>query len=185
MISQRLSRRSAPSIARQINRAPSPVVAYAAPWLTIMLASMMGGWVMVAQAPIMPPLGFMAMLAWRQLRPGLLPVWAGLPLGLVDDLFSGQVFGSAILVWSITLIVLDVIEARFPWRGFVTDWLVASCFILAYLAAGLAIANHTGGATPLVMMVPQMVLSVLCYPVAGRVVGMIDRWRLTRFRVIG
>ena len=177
MIAERLSRR--------INRAPSPIVAYTVPWLSVMLASMIGGWPMIAQAPIMPPLGFMTLLAWRQLRPGLLPVWAGLPLGIVDDAFSGQVFGSAILLWSITLIALDVIEMRFPWRGFITDWLVASAFILGCLLLGLLIANQTGGATSVLMILPQMLVSVLCYPVIGRMVGLVDRWRLLRFKVLG
>lgn len=185
MIAQRLARRSAKPLARRINRAPSPVVAYTVPWLSIMLASMAGGWMLIAQAPIMPQFGFMVLLAWRQLRPGLLPVWAGLPLGMVDDAFSGQVFGSSILLWSLTLIALDIIEMRFPWRGFVTDWLVACVFLLVCLMLGLLIANQTGGATSLLMIVPQMVVTVLSYPVIGRMVGLIDRWRLLRFRVLG
>ena len=77
------------------------------------MAGKMGpGWLLIASAPVLPPLGFLAFVAWRQLRPGLLPVWAGLPLGLFDDLFSGQPFGTAVMLWSIAAIVLDVIEAR-------------------------------------------------------------------------
>jgi hypothetical protein len=53
------------------------------PWLPI-----------IAPAPVPPPLGFLLLLAWRLLRPGLLPPWAGLPLGLFDDLYSGQPTGS-------------------------------------------------------------------------------------------
>jgi hypothetical protein len=43
----------------------------------------------------------------------LLPVWAGTLLGLFDDMVSGQPMGSAITLWSITMLALDVIEARF------------------------------------------------------------------------
>jgi len=178
----RLSRSGALPIARRISRAPSPLLAYAAPWLTIGLASILPGWPLIAMAPVMPPLGFMTLLAWRQLRPGLLPVWAGFPLGLVDDLFSGQPVGSGMLLWSLTMITLEIIEARFPWRNFLTDWLVASIFILIYIGLGALVAGlHDGWA----ILVPQIGLSVLCYPLVGRSVGWIDRWRLTRFRVVG
>ena len=54
---------------------------------------------------------------WRMLRPGLLPLWAGLPMGLFDDMYSGQPLGSGILLFSLTLIALDLIELRFPWSG--------------------------------------------------------------------
>ena len=69
---------------QRINRAPSPIIAVGLPWLSIILGSMLSTVLVIASAPIMPPLGFLTFLAWRQLRPGLLPIWAGLPLGLVD-----------------------------------------------------------------------------------------------------
>ena len=83
---------------QRINRAPSPVLAVGLPWLSIMVSSIASTILVIASAPVMPPLGFLAYLAWRQLRPGLLPMWAGLPLGVVDDLYSGQPFGSAVLL---------------------------------------------------------------------------------------
>lgn len=171
--------------ARQISRAPSPLIAYAAPWVTVALASCLPGWPLISMAPIMPPLGFMTLLAWRQLRPGLLPVWAGAVLGMVDDLFSGAPFGAAMALWSITMIVMDLIEARFPWRNFLTDWLVAGVFIVAYLALGWVIAGHSGGAIAPALVVPQGLVALLAYPMVGRTVGLIDRWRLMRFRVLG
>jgi rod shape-determining protein MreD len=83
-------------------------------------------------------------------------------------------------IWSVTMITLDVIEARFPWRNFLTDWLVAGLFIAAYLALNWLIAARSGG-----MIAPElMVLALIAYPMVGRTVGLIDRWRLTRFRVL-
>ncbi len=78
---------------------------------------------------MLPPFGFMLLVAWRQVRPGLLPVWAGLPLGLFDDIYSGQPFGSAMLLWSLAMILLELVEARFPWRNFLLDWLVSAVLI--------------------------------------------------------
>ena len=65
------------------------------------------------------------LLGWRMVRPGLLPLWAGAPLGAFDDLVSGQPFGSAILLWSLAMIAIELIETRFPWRGFWQDWFTA------------------------------------------------------------
>jgi len=172
-----------PATAR-INRAPSPVIARAVPWLAIMFGSVLQTLPFIASAPTMPPLGFLFLLAWRQLHPGLLPVWAGLPLGLFDDLYSGQPMGSAMLLWSVALIALDLIEARFPWRSYLMDWLVAAGVILGYLLLSSAIA-HVGDSGPLVtMLAPQLILSVLVFPLAERFIALCDRLRLARFRVL-
>lgn len=169
---------------KRINRAPSPLLARSVPWVSIMLGSLLPGWVVIASAPLVPPLGFMMLIAWRQVRPGLLPVWAGLPLGLFDDLYSGQPLGSAILLWSLAVIVLDIVEARLPWRNFMTEWLVAAGLIVGYLLLSLGIANLAGGATPLPVIAPQVILSVVLYPLIGRAIGGLDRFRLAPFRVV-
>lgn len=166
---------------RRINRAPSPLFAHGLPWVTIMLASVLPTWLLIASAPVLPPLGLLFFIAWRQLRPGLLPIWAGLPLGLFDDLYSGQPIGSAVMLWSMAAIVLDLIEARLPWRNFLTEWLVAAGLIIAYILAGLLLANIGGGATSIRVVVPQIVISILSYPLVGRCVAIADRFRLTPF----
>lgn len=169
----------------RINSAPSPLLATIFPWLSILLATLVPSWVLIASAPVLPPLGFLAFVAWRQLRPGLLPVWAGMPLGLFDDLFSGQPFGAAIMLWSLAAIVIDYIEARLPWRNFLTEWAVATGLIVLYIGTGLLLANWSGGSTPIAVIVPQIVISVFAYPLVGRLVALLDRIRLTQFRVLG
>jgi rod shape-determining protein MreD len=175
----------APGATRQrINRKPSALLARSLPWLSIMLGSLVPGWLLIASAPVLPPLGFLMFVAWRQLRPGLMPIWAGLPLGLFDDLFSGGPFGTAVLLWSVAAIVLDVIEARLPWRNFLTEWLVAIGLIIAYIILCLGIANLAGASASLPIIGPQIVISVFSYPLAGRFVALIDRLRLTPFVVL-
>lgn len=176
-------RRTAPPRSR-INRAPSPLVARSLPAVTILLASLLPSWVMIASAPVLPPLGFLLFVCWQQLRPGVLPIWAGLPLGLFDDLFSGQPFGAAVLLWSASAIVLEIIETRLPWRNFLTEWLVAIGLIVAYSLFSLALANIAGAAAPLHVIVPQIVISVLSYPLVGLVVARLDRIRLTPLMVL-
>lgn len=139
----------------------------------------------IASAPLMPPLGFMMALAWRQMRPGLLPVWAGLPLGFVDDMFSGQPFGSGILLWSVSMIVLDIVEARVPWRNFLQEWLLAMANIVTYVLLGLLFVNAAGASVPAHVVIPQLLLSLLLYPLTGRAVAALDRFRLTPLRIFG
>jgi rod shape-determining protein MreD len=170
---------------KRINREPSPLLARTVPWATVMLGSLAPSWIVIASAPLLPPLGFLVLVAWRQLRPGLLPVWAGLPLGLFDDLYSGQPMGSAVLSWSLAVIVLDVVEARLPWRNFLTEWLVAAGLIAAYICLSLAFANLAGASTAFRIIVPQITLSILIYPLVGRLVAAFDRFRLLPFREIG
>lgn len=168
----------------RINRSPSPLLALAMPWLVIALGSLSPYWPLVASAPVVPPLGFMALIAWQQARPGLLPVWAGLPLGLFDDLFSGQPMGSALLLWSLAMIALDTIELRTPWRNFLSTWAVAATMIAAYLVLTLLIATHGAGRTLPTVLIPQLVLSLLLYPLVARLVAAADRLRLVQLRQI-
>lgn len=170
---------------RSINRAPSPAVAISVPWLTIALASMAPILPLIASAPLLPPLGYLMLLGWRQMRPGLLPVWAGLPLGALDDVFSGQPFGSAILLWSLTMIALDALEAKVPWRNFLQEWAVATVLIAAYILLCLGIVNIAGGSAMPQVVLMQLLLAVMMYPLVGRAVAACDRFRLLRFRVLG
>lgn len=162
----------------RINRAPLPLIAIGLPWLTIMLASMANFSPIIASAPILPPIAYMMLLAWRMLRPGMLPVWAGLPLGLFDDLYSGQPFGSGILLWSATMLTMEVVDEQFRWRGFVADWAVAGVLTAAYLfLCSTLAAIATGYLLPLVIS-PQVLVSLALYPVMTGIVSLLDRVRL-------
>lgn len=169
----------------KINRSHSPALAYAVPWLSVLLGSLLPQLVIASAVPMVPPLGYLMLLSWRLVRPGLLPVWAGFPLGLFDDLFSGQPFGSAILLWSITMLGMEVFEAKFPWRGFFQDWLVAGVVVTGYLLVAALFSGGEIGATMLLVLGPQIVLSLVMIPVVARLVAALDRFRLTRVRVLG
>jgi rod shape-determining protein MreD len=168
----------------KINRTHSPALAYGIPWLTIMLGSLTPWLPVIAPAPVLPPLGFVLLLAWRLLRPGLLPLWAGLPLGLFDDLYSGQPLGSAVLLFSLTLIAIELLEIRFPWRNFWLDWLTASAILIVYLPAAAVLSGAGPGLIQLTVIVPQLVLSIVLFPVVARLVAQLDRLRLMRVRRI-
>lgn len=173
-----------PLAGRTINRDHSPFLAQSIPLLTIMLGSLAPLAPIVATGPVMPPFGFMLLLAWRIVRPGVLPLWIGLPLGAFDDLFSGQPFGSAIMLWSVAMLALEAIDARFPWRGFWQDWISAAALLAAYLAISALFSG--GGFDPwhLRLILPQLLLSILLFPIIARMVALFDRIRLYKVRVI-
>lgn len=167
---------------RRINREHSPLIAMAIPWVSIILGSLLPIFFIATALPLVPPTGFLILICWRLVRPGLLPVWAGAPLGFFDDLFSGQPLGSGILLWSLTMIAIELLDRRIPWRSFLQDWIAATLVLLAYLLAAFVVSGSTATWPALVALGPQMLLSVLLFPVAARLVATLDRIRLTRYR---
>ena len=169
----------------KINRDRSPVLVYGVPWLTIMLGSLAPLLPVIALAPLMPPFGYLMMLAWRLVRPGLLPLWAGLPLGLVDDLYSGQPLGSGILLFSLTMLAIDQIELRLPWRGFMQDWLLAAVLLAAYLPLAASFSGAALDHLHLALLLPQFAFALVLFPLLVRIVGLLDQLRLLRVKKIG
>ena len=168
----------------RINRAPDPWRVRIVPYASIMLASAVPVLLIADTMPLAPSFGFLMLLAWRMVRPGVLPLWAGAPLGAFDDLFSGQPFGSAILLWSLAMIAIEAIEARFPWRSFWQDWFPASLIAVAYWLASLVVSGASLTPEMLLVAAPQALVSVLLYPVIARAVAGLDRYRLSRARTI-
>lgn len=167
---------------RRINRAPYPWRVRSVPYVSIMLASLLPVLLVADTMPLLPSFGFLLLLAWRMVRPGLLPLWAGAPLGAFDDLYSGQPFGCAIFLWSLALIAIELIETRFPWRGFWQDWFTASVIALVYWMATLLFSGAKVTTEMLAVAAPQALLSVLLYPIIARLVAGLDRFRLARAR---
>ncbi|UIP05839.1 rod shape-determining protein MreD [Erythrobacter sp. SDW2] len=168
----------------RINRDHSPVLLVLVPWGTIMLAAVVPFFFLTSAIPLVPPLALLFLLAWRLVRPGVLPVWAGLPLGLWTDLYSGQPFGCSVLLFSLSLLTIEVLETRFPWRDFLQDWATAMLAILAYIGLGVVFSGADVTPLTIIAVAPQALLSVLAYPIVARMVAALDRIRLLRIRVV-
>lgn len=166
----------------RINRSHSPVLANVIPWASIIIAIILPIFPIATALPLLPPLGFLMLLAWRLVRPGLLPVWAGLPLGLFDDLLSGQPFGFAILFWSAALLAIEAIKSRWPWRAFWQDWFTAGLLSIVYIIAGWLLSGGEPTLASFIALVPQLVLTLLIFPVMARIVARLDRLRLRRWK---
>ncbi|MGB3739111.1 MAG: rod shape-determining protein MreD [Pontixanthobacter sp.] len=168
----------------RINRAPSPFLMRAVPPITVMIGSLIPALILAGAVPLMVPLGFMLLLGWRMVRPGLFSAWAGFPLGAFDDLFSGQPFGSAILLWSLAMVAIELIEARFPWRSHWQDWMTASAMTAAYLVISAVFSGGSLTVPGFAALGPQILVSILLLPVVTRIVAALDRLRLKRIRTV-
>nr|WP_278254203.1 rod shape-determining protein MreD [Sphingobium sp. BYY-5] len=164
----------------RLGRYPGQFRLIGTPVITVMLGSLASAILpLIAQSPVMPLFGLLLLLSWRLLRPELWRAWIALPLGLFDDLVSGQPIGSAMFLWTVALIGIDAIDHRMVWRSYKQDWLIASVAIIFCISGGVFFARITGGGEiRLLLVAPQMVWSVLLFPFMIRQCARIDRWRV-------
>jgi rod shape-determining protein MreD len=154
----------------------------AVPVATVMIASALPLMLpLVASSPVLPPLGLLFFLCWQLLRTEMWPVWIGLPLGLWDDLFSGQPIGSAVGLWTLASLAIHYSSQRIYWRGFWHDWVIAALLIAAIQAAAALIAHPAANVGRVLgLVLPQIVLSILLLPLVMRLTGKFDNFRLKR-----
>jgi rod shape-determining protein MreD len=151
----------------------APRAVWLAP-LSVVLGSLMTLLPIVTTVPFLPPFGLMILLGWRLVRGDSMKVWMPVPLGFFDDCVSGQPLGSAMALWTICILVVDIIDTRLVWRDFWQDWLIASGAIAFCLIAGRLVAApfyaHVDTA-----LLWQIVISVALFPVIARFCAWMDR----------
>ena len=162
---------------RRIGYAPSVTRLIGIPVASVMLGSLSPLMPLIATLPILPPFGFMILIAWRLLHRTVWPVWAAVPLGAFDDMLSGQPLGSAMILWTLAFFALDLFDRRMIWRDSWQDWVLAALLIIALLVGSLGIANLTGGSAPIRTLVLQSIISVLLFPFISRLCAGLDRIR--------
>lgn len=155
---------------------PEPPAAWVLPCVTIIAGSMLTLLPVIARFPLLPPFGFMLLLGWRLARGEALPVWAPLPLGLVDDLFSGQPFGFAMLFWTLSFLVIDLLDQRLSTRDFWQDWLLVTGAVSGYLVIGRLLAAPLSAHVDTLVVV-QALISTLFYPLIAQITGWANRRR--------
>lgn len=154
----------------------SPTRVRLIPILSVIAGSLLTILPMVATFPVLPPLGLMTLVAWRLLRPEAIKIWMPLPFGLFDDLVSGQPLGSAILLWTVSFLVIDLLDQRLMSRDFWQDWVLASGAIAFCLLAGRLIATPLAAHVD-TFLLTQVVAAVLLYPLVARFVAWLDSKR--------
>jgi len=147
---------------------------------SVMLGSAITALPIVVSSPVLPPFGLMLLLSWRLLRSDIWPIWIGIPLGMWDDLLSGQPLGSAIALWCAIMLAIDAFDRRIVWRDFRIDWAV-SCIALAAAILGAAILARAGGPEAILRLVgPQILFACCLMPAIFALTGRLDAWRRKR-----
>lgn len=166
----------------RIGEPPSRLRLQAIPIITVMLASALPMMLpLIAAWAYLPPLGLLLFLAWRLLHPTLWPVWIGLPLGLWDDLVSGQPVGSAMGLWTVATLAIDFIDQRTYWRGYWQDWLIASIATAIIITVGATLAHPQATPSQILGLIGlQMAASIMMFPIMVRIAAWLDRVRLFR-----
>jgi rod shape-determining protein MreD len=172
-MSNRIASSEAEIVYRDARRRFTPVVSILAAILLALLP-------VVAHAPLLPDFGLLALLAWRLLRPEIWSPWLPLPLGLASDLVAGHPLGQAMLMWTMIVLACDLIDARVGFRDYWMDWLIAAGAIAFQALCTWYIALLMGADIRFSIMIPQLALAVLAYPLVTRIVLSLDRWRLAR-----
>lgn len=148
------------------------------PTASVVIASTVALLPFVANAPLLPPFGLLLFLSWRLLRSDLWPVWIGIPLGLWDDLTSGQPVGSGVAIWTLVMLAMDVLDRRVVWRNFWIDWVIAGGALLFALIVGGLLARSGDLIHVARLIAPQYLWSLMLLPLAMLVAARLDRWRL-------
>lgn len=130
----------------------------------------------IATFPLLPPLGLLVLLAWRLMRPDTVRIWAPLLYGLFDDLVSGQPLGSAMLLWTVGVLVVDLLDQRLVARDFWQDWVLAAGATSFALIGGRLIATRFEAHVDTLLLF-QVIVSILLYPFVARFVAWLDRKR--------
>ncbi|WP_431470546.1 rod shape-determining protein MreD [Sphingosinithalassobacter sp. LHW66-3] len=142
--------------------------------LSIVVGSLLTLLPLVATFPVLPPFGLLMLLAWRLHRADALRVWAPVPLGFVDDLVSGQPLGSAMLLWTLCFLAIDVLDTRLVWRDFWQDWLMAAGGIGFVLIAGRLLASPFSAHVDTALLM-QIIVTTALFPLAYQLALRLDR----------
>lgn len=142
--------------------------------LSVVLGSMMTLLPVVGTVPFLPPFGLMILLAWRMTRGDSMRVWAPVPLGFFDDMVSGQPVGSAMLLWTICVLAMDILDTRLVWRDFWQDWLIASGAIAFCLIAARLAATPFGAHVDTALCF-QILIACALFPLVARLCAWFDR----------
>ena len=113
--------RAALSSGRRIGQGPR-IGASFVPAASVIAASMLSALPIVSTSGWYPDFGFLVLIGWRLLRSDPWPAWWAAPLGFVNDLIIGAPIGMSVVLWSATMLLLDLIDRRTMWRDYWIEW---------------------------------------------------------------
>jgi len=164
---------------RRIGQGPVPAARFV-PAVSVMAASLLAALPIVSTSGWFPDFGFLVLIAWRLLRADALPAWWAAPLGLFNDLMSGNPIGLSVTVWTAAMLAIELADRRTMWRDYWIEWALAALLLLAGEAAEWRLAQVMGASLPFATVFPPLLIAVFAFPVAAWLVARLDRWRLGR-----
>ncbi len=150
------------------------------PAASVVGASLLAALPIVSTSGWYPDFGFLVFISWRLLRSDPWPAWWAAPLGLVNDLFTGQPIGFSIALWSATMLALDLIDRRTMWRDYWMEWVLAAVLIAINEWLEWQVAGLMGAAVPFSRVAPPLVISIFLFPIVAWFIARLDHWRLGR-----
>ena len=147
---------------------------------TVVAASLLAALPIVSTSGWFPDFGFLVLIGWRLLRADPWPAWWAAPLGLVNDLFTGQPIGFSIALWSATMLALDLVDRRTLWRDYWIEWVLAAVLIAIHEWLEWQVAALAGAGQPMIRLIAPFAISVFAFPVVAWGVSRVDHWRLGR-----
>ncbi len=127
-----------------------------------------------------PNAGLLMLIAWRMLRADAWPAWWAAPMGFVNDLLTGMPLGMSVTLWTAIMLIMDLVDRRTQWRGYVIEWGVACLLIALGGWVEWQVAALNGAPVPFAQVAPAAIVEMLAFPIAAWVVSRIDRRRLGR-----
>jgi rod shape-determining protein MreD len=150
------------------------------PLVSTVAAMLMALLPIVTNALWIPNIGFLILITWRLMRPEIWPAQVALGFGLAADLISGAPLGQSMLLWTLIFLGMDYADRLLGVRDYWLDWLLAAAAIAFHSFGVWTIALLMGAKVSPLLMMPQLCLTILAYPLAARIVLRLDRWRLAR-----
>lgn len=150
------------------------------PLVSTVAAMLMSLLPIVTNALWIPNIGFLILISWRLMRPEIWAAQVALGFGLAADLISGAPLGQSMLLWTLIFLGMDYADRLLGVRDYWLDWLLAAAAIAFHSFGVWTIALLMSAKVSPWLMVPQLCLTILAYPLAARIVLRLDRWRLAR-----
>lgn len=150
------------------------------PAVTVGAASAFALLPVVTELGWVPDVGFLLLIAWRLLRGDVIPAWWAAPLGLVNDLLTGSPIGLSVVIWTTSMLLLDLLDRRTMWRDYWVEWGLAALLLIGNETIRWWVDGLMGAPTRYASIVPPIVISILVFPLAAWAASRLDRWRLGR-----
>lgn len=163
----------------RLGRDPAPYAPYV-PAASVVAASFLSALPIISMSGWYPDFGYLVLISWRLLRADPFPPWWAAALGLVNDLFTGNLIGFSVTLWATTMLVLDLIDRRTMWRDYWIEWVLAAVLLTTDEWLQWRLARLLGADVLFLAMVPAIVISICVFPLSAWTVSRIDAWRLRR-----